>query len=320
MKISLIGSGPWYHPIWMGLLQAVERFRSENHEVQHLRLDHPPERIYDELTSFEPDVSITFGCQRVRLMLPFQDALKALAKKTQRAMYFNDLRTAEKAAFLEGMFDHVFLCWERDFRQPNVCQGMNFSHRLWGERMKARPWYMPQGSAEYASLQNPPEISDRGVFIGNIQHPRYHYGRPVMCKDLGFEPLNGKTRKEKSDYEEAMSRIYRENRYCLSTSPLVHGYTSVRTYKILAVGGLLLLHRFPESDRLFEHGKHCLLFRTLQEAKKLMKRYDPHPELREQIRTNGWKLQRDRHTIYHRVDNMIRTMAGKAKGFDGWLK
>lgn len=319
-RLLIVGSGPWYHPIWMGLKQALAALEADNWPVKHMWTNHEPNDIARQFDRFKPEVVILCGCRRLGLLEPFKVALKQLSSSVPRGLWMNDLRPAKgRAEMIHGWFSHVFLCWSRSYQHKRVCQGRDFSHEQWGRIVKARVHFMPQGSATY---DEPLDTIERWrcIFIGNLDHPAYHYGRRRMCHEMRAIALNGNTRTQRAEYEKAMSKLYRASRYCLSTSPLVPGYTSVRSHKILATGGLMLLHQFPDAGRLFRDGVHAIHFKDTRDGLLTMAQYDKQPELREQIRQAGWKLQRRKHTVEQRIRNMVANMLTLDQSFWGYLR
>jgi spore maturation protein CgeB len=177
--------------------------------------------------------------------------------------------------------------------------------------------YCPQG----APLREPVEIPDapRVVFVGDLANSTYHVGRRAICNALEARVLNARERSARLAIEAQMPALYRSSRYCLSASPLAPGYTSVRTYSILACGGLMPLHRFPGAERLFTHGENALLFDTAEEARQLTRELDDQPEERARIAENGRRLHAERHTVAHRIVSLCRQVTGVDTEFTGWL-
>jgi len=315
VRILIVGSGSWSHPIWRGLLQAVIRLRHEGDDVLHLWTNHDQAEAPRLVAEFDPEVAIAYGNNRLERLAPWRPVFAPL--RCPRAMQFNDLRSAGRAGEIAGMFDAVFLCWSRTYRSQRVCSGQNFSHRMWQKRADAKVLYMPQAGG-YHELRWPQE-SQIGVFVGDLDHPTFHKGRRRLCNELRMETLNEHHRHKRNALMGRMPTLYRKARYCLSTSPKVPGYTSARTYKILSCGGLLLLDYFPDSERLFQSGRHALVFKSMNQAKRMMAEWGENAVGREQIRLAGRKLQLERHTIYHRLRNMIANLTTTDTTFWGWL-
>jgi spore maturation protein CgeB len=140
-----------------------------------------------------------------------------------------------------------------------------------------------------------------------------------MCSALGAKVMNARERSARLAIEAQMPALYRSSRYCLSMSPLAPGYTSVRTYSILACGGLMLLHRFPGAERIFNDGEHAVLFDTAEEAQARMAELDTEPELRARIADAGRRLHAERHTVAHRIVTICRQVTGTNESFPAWL-
>jgi spore maturation protein CgeB len=142
----------------------------------------------------------------------------------------------------------------------------------------------------------------------------------VIIQALGARHLNAPWCSPEFQSIEAASReTYRQHRFSLSMSPAVHGYTSLRTFNILACGGLALTRDYPGLDRLFEHRKHMLNWRTVDQAKGLMREYAANPEEAERIRKRGWRHGQARHTVLRRLMNMMANLTTKDGEFWGYL-
>jgi spore maturation protein CgeB len=105
--------------------------------------------------------------------------------------------------------------------------------------------------------------------------------------------------------EAESQRLYSSSTYSLTASPPVPGYTSIRTFNILCWGALALLQRYPNCDKQFRHGEHLLIFDSVLEAKRATSRYRKRPEARARIRQAAWALAAKKHTMTHRILNIM---------------
>jgi hypothetical protein len=233
----------------------------------------------------------------------------------RRVLWFWDLRPGEVGAPLRGRVDHVYLSYRGAW---STTSGKPYAPAQWAKAMGCPVGYAPQ-----ASPLRSPVLADvephRVVFVGDCANKTYHRGRAQMCVALGAKVINSRHRHERLAIEARMPELYRSSRYVLSMSPRAPGYTSVRTYSILACGGLLLLHRFPDADRLFTHREHALLFDTAEEAATLLAELDEKEHERDWIAANGRRLHATKHTIAHRVLSICAEVEGLSQGFNGWL-
>ena len=103
--------------------------------------------------------------------------------------------------------------------------------------------------------------------------------------------------------------LYQNTPINLSISLPVEGYTSNRTYNILASRGFCLVAWFPGLEDLFENHKHLVWFSFYDEAVELAKRYLEKPQERDKIREAGYREYLASHTAAHRVDTMLGAMS-----------
>jgi hypothetical protein len=309
----------WSAPLWRGSLQAVERLKAEDKwKVLHLWHTHPPDQIVSAFNDFKPDVILAAGggFAAKRLRGNFGKALTQWSH-VPRGFWMNDLRGDVYGAQLSGLMDRIFLCWSKSYQNPKVARGMNFSYERWAQRSGAKCSYMPQG-ADHWPVPDKPKIDNDVVFIGNTNPNKWHQGRKVICKYLGAKVLNGERRDQREEIEKGMYKLYRQSQFCLSTSLKVPGYTSVRTYRILAVAGALMLDAFPGAEELFEHKKHALLFHNWEQAANIIKYYKKKDQQLEKIRLAGQRLVHDKHLVYHRVKNMVSNLVNDKSEFWGY--
>jgi len=318
-RLLIIGSGMLVHPIWRGLLQAIPMLRAKGYKVKHIFNNHPDNLVDPEIDAFEPEIIIYLGGgYALQQRLPkFAPALRRWAS-AKRCYWFNDLRPYPWGRLMRGVFDYAFLCWSRSFRHKKVCNGLNFSHERWGDAAEAPVFYMPQGADFFDELYNPPRRF-HAVFVGHAGDNRWHRGRAKACEALKVRIVNSPNPAERDENERRMRYLYRQANFVLSISPPVPGYTSVRTFRILATGGLLFLSYYPDSERLFKHREHALVFKDLKQGRKLMHQYAQKGEELERIRLNGWRLQREKHHMVHRLENIVANMTTDDLSFWGWL-
>lgn len=231
-----------------------------------------------------------------------------------RALWFWDLRPGSVAAPLRGRVDWAFLSYDGPWRDPG---GLPYAPEQWRDVLGCRVGYCPQA----APLREPVRGPDgpRVLFVGDVANARYHAGRQALCRALGATVRNHRDRPGRLALEGLLPELYPSARYALSVSPLAPGYTSVRTYSILACGGLMVLRRFPGADRLFRDGQHAVLFDDAQEAIARLTELDSDDAARLRIAESGRALHAERHTVAHRVLSMARQMTGVAEDFSGWL-
>jgi hypothetical protein len=232
-----------------------------------------------------------------------------------KALWFWDLRPGHVVAPLRGMVDRAYLTYNGPWTSP---QGVAYAPEQWAEALGCPIGYAPQA----APLREPVRHPDgaRVLFVGDLFNSTYHSNRKELCKALDVTVVNARDRAGRLKVESQLPTLYRSARYVLSTSPLAPGYTSVRTYSILACGGLMLLERFPGAGRLFREDEHVLGFGDAAEALESMRELDSDPVRRDEIAGAGRLLHASRHTVAHRVLSICSEVAGLSDGFAGFLE
>jgi hypothetical protein len=232
----------------------------------------------------------------------------------QTALWFWDLRPGHVGAPLRDSVDRVFLSYNGPWRSP---AGDVYDPKQWAAALDCPVGYAPQASPcrDTVAIPDAPRV----VFVGDVANKTYHRGRAELCRALDATVVNARQRADRLRVEASLPGLYSSSRYVLSTSPRAPGYTSVRTYSILACGGLMLLQRFPGCDRLFRDGEHVVTFNGAADLLPRLAELDEQPEKRARIAAAGRQLQRERHTVTHRVFSICSEMVGKTEGFSGWL-
>ncbi len=235
-------------------------------------------------------------------------------RSARRVLWFWDLRPGSVGAALYGSVDAVALSFNGRWHSP---AGDVYEPAQWGRALSCPVYYCPQA----APLREP--VDELGapdvLFVGDLQNGTYHLGRRALVQALGATVLNAKQRPDRLAIEARLPTLYRSAGFSLSTSPLAPGYTSVRSYSILACGGTMLLQRFPGVERLFEHGCDALLFDTAAEANELVERYGADSAARRRVADAGRLLHASRHTVAHRIVSLCREVLGvPGAEFTGW--
>lgn len=264
---------------------------------------HSTEHDRDRFGKLSERYDVTIVCNtRVAAVLKYDARLWSCA--THHVYWFWDLRPGHIAAELRGRPSHVFLSYRGPWRSP---AGALFDPEQWRQTLGCPVGYAPQAAPLRQSFRNE---GPRVVFIGDLGNATYHSGRTDVCTRLGAKVLNAHDRTRRLDIESQMPAIYPSARYCLSMSPLAPGYTSVRTYSILACGGLLLLRRFPGANSMFADGVNAALFDTADQALERMAQLDGDGPARQRIANAGRVLHATRHTVAHRVVEICREVVG----------
>lgn len=241
------------------------------------------------------DVTIVCGTRTNDLL----KAPKELWKSAPAVVWwFWDLRPSEVAAPLKGKVTHAYLTFNGRWQDPH---GKVYDPFQWQDVLGVPVGYCPQGTSLREPKPKEDSCSDRTLFIGDIHNQTYHAGRASICRALDAIVINAKSRDARLAIEDQMASLYPSARYCLSMSPLAPGYTSVRTYSILACGGLLLLHRFPKAGNMFHSHQDCVMFDDAEDARRKIAILDQTPEQRAAIAKAGRISHAGNHTVTHRI-------------------
>lgn len=103
------------------------------------------------------------------------------------------------------------------------------------------------------------------------------------------------------------AKIYCKSKICLNIA--MKDDLNMRCFEVMGAGGFLLTDYVPYIDELFEDGKHLVLYRSHEEAVDKAKYYLKHDSEREKIAQAGFEEVMAKHTIDHRVANLLK--AGK---------
>ena len=307
-KLAIIGSPPPnFFPLWKGIEQALVEFSREGMEVKYVSIDSSPTQMM-QLANWAPDCLIMV-CTKDAKILKWKEYMDRFS--CPRCLWWNDLRSGEGKEHLRGMFDFLFLCYDDGMYYP-------YGWKDWRSGMSVGVKYMPQGSVINPQLYQG-GIKWTSLFIGDILNKQYHANRLETLDNFKSVVINEKYRNERIEVENKSRYYYRVSRFCWSISPYVCGYTSLRTYNILAYGGLALVKNFPNLNRLFEDKKHLLVFNGDTEASNKMRDFYGDTVVAEKIRKMGWRRQQVKHTVLYRLQNIMSNALGWDDTFWGYL-
>lgn len=320
----IIGSVDSKFPFWRGLRQA-RRILNSNSSLADPMID-----IKDINECTPEDIlsvhrgkwdNIIFATSNVSLIKKNWGDLLELPRGWRAAIWCNDLRYPNETVGV----DYAFLCYGANYFDPE--KGMT-AYDDWKAR-GITPVYMPQSSIVNTYVepldQNRSLVRDMAngyyngdhdsVFIGSTGNNPYHWERNHILSNCypnfstrSVAVINRLIRSEREEVETLSKYVYRNFKFCLSMSPQVEGYTSIRTMNILAYGGLLLIRRFPGIDYFFENEKNCLMWDTIDELRSVMDGWRDRNEELEQIRISGWRLQQALHAVPYRLEQIMHHM------------
>ena len=289
-----------------GVAEAMETLPGLGVEAVYTHR-HDPER-YQKLAQ-KYDVAIICNTNVNELLNAPPDLWRCAP---ERALWFWDLRAAYMGTPLRGRVTRVFLAQSGPWTSPH---GELHCPDDWERTMRCPVGYCPRASPMRVTPAACSLPAPGVLFVGDLNNYKYHTGRVDLCNAVGATVLNARDRDSRLEIESAMPLKYFNARACLSTSPLAPGYTSVRTYSILACGGLLMLQRFPDCERLFGP-EHAVIFDDPREAAQRVDYMSPGE--RTTMAVAGRRLHASRHTVTHRILSICHEIAGLTTGFNGW--
>ena len=161
---------------------------------------------------------------------------------------------------------------------------------------------------------------DRVFWVPFAVHPpAYPYEQAIKKYDLCFiGHLNTMRRIEALDamfkafpssfygrkFFEKAARVYQESKICFNEC--VAKDVNMRSFEIMGSGGFLLTERCDGMMMLFQDGKHCVMFDTIEEAIEKAKYYIEHDDEREAIAKAGYEEVMARHTYLHRAQQLLQ--------------
>lgn len=299
-RLAILGAPESPFPLWAGINQAAREFGREGMATKHFDYTTVTE---EELRQFDPTVIIAVNQRWERIA----DCAKLIQPfNVPKACWFNDLRRGERAGVLKG-FDTAFLCFRDSLRYP---------WSEWERNSGVKIRYMPQGSVISTELK--PFFAKRDlVFVGGTRNQEFHEERRRAVSYLKAHLVNEVRREKRIIVEQNCPALYRQSRFVLSMSIDVPGYSSIRLYNVLAYGGLALTYKFPGINDMFEHGKHMLMWKTVQEAERLMTTWKLQEAECEKMRKRAWRVQQAKHTVSSRLMNMVSNMTTSDQTFWG---
>lgn len=115
-----------------------------------------------------------------------------------------------------------------------------------------------------------------------------------------------------ADHGEQLTLIYNASAINLDM-PRVYqrDILTMRTFDIMASGGLVVSEPSAELGDLFEDGKHLFTYRDTRELQELVARIREQPELGREVARRGHEEVLARHLLSHRVDAILAGMEAR---------
>ena len=110
--------------------------------------------------------------------------------------------------------------------------------------------------------------------------------------------------------DEQMVQIYAEAKMVFNYA-VTNGFNR-RIFDVLSCGKLLLTNRTPALDGIFDDKVHLICYDNLPHLENLIHYYLDNPEKRAKIAAQGHYQVWKKHTMYHRIDVMLRRIFGES--------
>lgn len=245
------------------------------------------------------------------LVIFHNQAIFRTGNNVKTGWWMCDYREPQEVATIDGFrCDVIFLCNTQLLEDYKKKYGIDV-------------YYMPQCGFDCKYVKGESVDWDI-VWIGNFIG-KYHENRWEIIEKLR-EKYNvrivlgqGEMTSQWTIRTPQSRYYYHKTPFSLSISIPFKGYTSNRTYNILASKGLCLILYFPELEKLFENYKHLLWFKNVKEAEEIIDYYLPRKKERKKIQEEGFKLYQEKHTAEKRLQNMFDILEGKTNKFYGYL-
>ncbi len=99
------------------------------------------------------------------------------------------------------------------------------------------------------------------------------------------------------------ARVYAKSKIVINVA--MKEDLNMRCFEAMGAGAFLLTDYVPYMEEIFEDGKHLVLYRSTEEAIDKAKYYLAHDSEREKIAQAGFAEVMAKHTIDHRLDQML---------------
>lgn len=138
-----------------------------------------------------------------------------------------------------------------------------------------------------------------------------HHSVSLYTNDASHPALSGNVHCHgRVNYETEMSKVFYSSKVNLNiTLPSIESGIPQRIYDIMACGGFCLSNYQTEMDELFTIGRDIEAFRSVEELLDKTDYYLKHEDKRLRIAINGYKLIKEKHTIQHRVNEMLQIVS-----------
>lgn len=91
---------------------------------------------------------------------------------------------------------------------------------------------------------------------------------------------------------------------------------NARAFEIAGIGGFQLIQYRAALSNIFEDGSELVSFKNFEDLLEKIKYFINNDELRNKIADAGQKRAYSEHTYLHRINLILETVFGRAKGFD----
>lgn len=236
------------------------------------------------------------------------------------AMWFPDaLVNFHKGMFLNAPYDALF------FKDPFVPAAL-------GDVVPCPVWYLPEAFNPVCHRLPPDETSPDPQYLCDITTAgNLHSWRVASCKHLKaysvkiwgnppplWMPLGdvAKMYQGRGVYDADKVRAFRGAKVVVNH--LHYGEiwgVNARCFEAAGAGAFQMIDWRPGLGHLFEDGKELVTFRSMADLTRQLDYWLPREEERRAVADAGMRRAYSDHTYRHRLQTLLDTLAGRAKGF-----
>ncbi len=256
----------------------------------------------------------------------YPDEVSFIKEKTKSpvVMWFPDgIGTAGKAFFMIADYDFIF------FQDPYAVITLKNHYN------KANVFYLPEccnpkyHETVHLSTQDIEKYGCEITTYGNPHSYRTYFFFQLIdlnfsVKIWGHQPpiwqknqrINSLFKGEYLTNEEKAKSVLAAKINLNTLVPAGIYSLNARTFEVAGIGGFQMIQYKPALSNLFDDENELVSFRTFEELIEKIKYYLNNDELRNKIASAGQKRAYSDHTYLHRLNLILETVFGRAKGFD----
>jgi len=283
-KVAIIGDWIFQgHPHWYGMKSAFERLGWEVQQINE-----------EQKTEPDCDLLIIGGMGKNN-----KHTINYVKGKCPSVLWFRDKIYRDNLTKIE--LDYVFTVVDGDIKKLR-------------NHFKKPTYFLMQGAVPRQEIErnNP---NNEIVFMASKEGAADYRERKrqikYFLKDKTFRWLYHEENPwRRIQHHNLYHKIYANAAVCLGgdTQRNKHLGFSLRLWNVMGSGGFYLTLYTNGMEKIFENRKHLVWADTIKEQYKLAKYYQDHQEEARRIAEEGFKLVQSKHTIDHRIKQMLQCL------------